>query len=135
MKFQFQIDGRRAGPLRDAWVDAAHDAVSNGYASWRGHELALDETQGAAIARLPCPTADASVPPGTREERGGQFMAGLAELTAHTGISVHGCGCCGSPFLVDQLGDGQMPGAYEHKIDKEGLAENIGWKAHKPAEE
>ena len=28
------------------------------------------------------------------------FLVGLAELTRKTGISVDGCGCCGSPFLV-----------------------------------
>lgn len=29
------------------------------------------------------------------------FMLGLEELTRRTGIAVGGCGCCGSPYLVD----------------------------------
>lgn len=27
------------------------------------------------------------------------FLKGLEKLTIETGIKIHGCGCCGSPFL------------------------------------
>lgn len=35
-----------------------------------------------------------------------KFLEGLSELSNKTGITVHGCGCCGSPFL-DELEKGQ----------------------------
>ena len=28
-----------------------------------------------------------------------KFILGLEKLTRETGIAIHGCGCCGSPFL------------------------------------
>lgn len=54
MKFQFQIDGRRIGPIRDRWVDAAQDAVNAGYASWgkRHKTVYLDDSQGATIEKV-----------------------------------------------------------------------------------
>ncbi len=30
-----------------------------------------------------------------------EFLHGLKELTLKTGISIEGCGCCGSPYLVE----------------------------------
>lgn len=33
-RWQFQIDGRPAGPIRNCWMDAAQDAVNDGYAEW-----------------------------------------------------------------------------------------------------
>lgn len=36
-------------------------------------------------------------------EREQQFLDGLTELTKRTGVVIAGCGCCGSPFLVDDL--------------------------------
>jgi hypothetical protein len=30
-----------------------------------------------------------------------EFIKGLDELAAKTGIAIGGCGCCGSPFLYD----------------------------------
>lgn len=38
MVFQFQVDGRAAGPIRARWEDAAQDAVNDGYAVWVGDE-------------------------------------------------------------------------------------------------
>ena len=29
------------------------------------------------------------------------FLIGLEKLTRETGIKVRGCGCCGSPFLLE----------------------------------
>lgn len=54
-QYQFRLDGRPAAPVRDYWHDAARDAVSAGYGSWRYHKQAvsLDDTQGAEIVRLP----------------------------------------------------------------------------------
>jgi len=53
MKYQFQIDGRGFdAPIRKRWEDAAQDAVSAGYATWRGSSIILDTNQGAEIARI-----------------------------------------------------------------------------------
>ncbi len=30
-----------------------------------------------------------------------EFLQGLRELTLKTGIAIAGCGCCGSPYLVE----------------------------------
>ena len=35
----------------------------------------------------------------SKEERQKQFLIELRELTIKHGISVGGCGCCGSPYL------------------------------------
>ena len=37
----------------------------------------------------------------TKEERIKKFVQGLFELAKETGIAVGGCGCCGSPYLID----------------------------------
>lgn len=31
-----------------------------------------------------------------------QFLLGLRELTLKWGVTIAGCGCCGSPFLCEQ---------------------------------
>ena len=38
----------------------------------------------------------------TDQER--EFLIGLRELTIRTGMTIGGCGCCGSPF-VDKMED------------------------------
>lgn len=50
----------------------------------------------------------------TREEREHAFLAGLASLTRETGIKIAGCGCCGSPELMEASGDelGDMDAGY-----------------------
>lgn len=30
-----------------------------------------------------------------------KFLLGLRELTVRTGVSIAGCGCCGSPYLIE----------------------------------
>lgn len=53
MKYQFYIDLRPAGPLRDDWIAAAQDAVNAGYAVWISEDqIKLDRTQGASIERI-----------------------------------------------------------------------------------
>ena len=53
-QYQFQVDGRPAGPLRKDWGDAAQDAVDADLATWAevGEKVRLDSTQGASIARV-----------------------------------------------------------------------------------
>jgi len=51
MKYQFSVDNRPAGPVRDLWELAAGDAVAMGYAAWTGNGgVSLDEQ--AAIRRI-----------------------------------------------------------------------------------
>lgn len=50
------------------------------------------------------------------------FIDGLNELTARTGIKVEGCGCCGSPWLMD----GASAGHYEVSND----AVSLRWVAN-----
>jgi len=38
-----------------------------------------------------------------------EFINGLNELTTRTGVKIEGCGCCGSPWLMD----GATAGHYE----------------------
>jgi len=52
MKYQFRIDGRQAAPVRDAWREAARDAVEAGYAMWSHGDIIIDDNQGAEIARI-----------------------------------------------------------------------------------
>lgn len=52
-KYQFQVDGRGGGPIRNLWENAAHDAVADGYAHWVSDtEIKINSDQGAAIARI-----------------------------------------------------------------------------------
>ena len=67
------------------------------------------------------------------------FLIGLEKLTRETGIKIDGCGCCGSPYLLEAditdarsgygMSDGQVEwfdpsydyywGRYSHTIVKE----------------
>ena len=40
----------------------------------------------------------------TTEDREHAFLSGLASLTRKTGIKIVGCGCCGSPEIVEASG-------------------------------
>lgn len=52
MRYQFQVDHRPAGPVRDRWEDAAGDAIIDGYARWLTPvSIAIDPQ--ASIARIP----------------------------------------------------------------------------------
>ena len=35
------------------------------------------------------------------KEKEEEFLIGLNKLTKETGIKIHGCGCCGSPYLCE----------------------------------
>jgi len=50
MYWQFQVDGRPAGPVRDSWQQAAQDAVNDGYATWYKGGIAHDSQ--AAIVKI-----------------------------------------------------------------------------------
>ena len=49
--WQFQIDGRPAGPKRESKLSAFADAVNDGYAVWTGSDAIKLDPQ-AAIARV-----------------------------------------------------------------------------------
>ena len=58
------------------------------------------------------------------------FLLGLRELTRKHGISIDGCGCCGSPYLVDDADVSDERSGY---VALNG--ENLGWVApSKPSE-
>lgn len=51
--YQFHIDNRPAGPIREEWNDAASDAVESGYGIWdEKSSVILDTNQGASIERF-----------------------------------------------------------------------------------
>lgn len=63
----------------------------------------------------------------TKEEREKEFLIGLAKLTRETGITIGGCGCCGSPSL-DEASDAELsdPDAgYGY-----GYAGEVSWISH-----
>ena len=39
--------------------------------------------------------------PGTDEKRVADFLGELSALARRYSVTIGGCGCCGSPFLVD----------------------------------
>jgi hypothetical protein len=45
-----------------------------------------------------------------------KFLADLAKVTRKHGIKIGGCGCCGSPFLMD-LGDAETDFVYKTDIE------------------
>ena len=47
--------------------------------------------------------------PQTREEKEAKFLVELAKLTNKYGVTIGGCGCCGSPWL----GETEKTGRYE----------------------
>lgn len=52
--YQFQIDGRPAGPIREDKRLAFADAVNDGYADWSRDRttVILDTSQGASIKTI-----------------------------------------------------------------------------------
>jgi hypothetical protein len=52
MRYQFQVDGRGAAPVRSDWSLAAQDAVAQGYATWTGSLQVSMDDQGH-IERIP----------------------------------------------------------------------------------
>jgi hypothetical protein len=56
-RYQFCVDGRPIGPVRDSWLAAARDAVTSGMGVWsvdRQHNqvVKLDDSLGAEIVRV-----------------------------------------------------------------------------------
>ena len=53
-RYQFQVDGRPAAPVRNNWKDAAHDAINSGMAVWVTYEdsIKLMDNLGATIERF-----------------------------------------------------------------------------------
>ena len=63
----------------------------------------------------------------TKKERKRQFLIGLTKLTRETGITIGGCGCCGSPS-IDEASDAELsdPDAgYGY-----GYAGEVAWISH-----
>lgn len=42
-----------------------------------------------------------------KEQRFEDFLKELTKLTNKFGVRVSGCGCCGSPFIVDEKAKGE----------------------------
>lgn len=63
----------------------------------------------------------------TTKERENEFLIGLAKLTRETGIKIAGCGCCGSPEIVDSSDDelGDKDAGYGY-----GFAGEVTWISH-----
>jgi hypothetical protein len=53
MGWQFQVDGRPAGIVRDSWQRAAQDLVNDGYGTWYRGGIATDGQ--AAVVRVEAP--------------------------------------------------------------------------------
>lgn len=52
-RWQFQVDKRPAGPVRETWHAAAVDAVQAGYAIWIDDKhIKIDTDQGGELCRL-----------------------------------------------------------------------------------
>lgn len=68
-----------------------------------------------------------------------EFLLGLRELTLKYGVSIAGCGCCGSPFLLDkELTEESAQGGYNATSGGEEVcfiqpSDNYGWKHHRDA--
>lgn len=44
------------------------------------------------------------------------FLEKLSELTLSYGIIIEGCGCCGSPYLIDITGDTEINGLQHDEL-------------------
>lgn len=51
-----------------------------------------------------------------------EFILGLTKLTQETGIAIGGCGCCGSPYLVEAKFTSSASG---YVCDRDG--ESVRW--------
>lgn len=51
------------------------------------------------------------------------FLVGLERLTRETGVAIGGCGCCGSPFLIDDADVSDERSGYSNN----GYAGEVTW--------
>ncbi len=58
------------------------------------------------------------------DEKELKFMEGLAKLTRETGVQIAGCGCCGSPFLMEAEEPGNPDAGYT--VDDAG--DHVRWR-------
>lgn len=57
-----------------------------------------------------------------------EFINGLNDLTRKTGVTIAGCGCCGSPYLYSTK-EGIEGYSYHYEIKRqEEDVENISWE-------
>lgn len=54
------------------------------------------------------------------------FLVGLEKLSRETGVTVCGCGCCGSPFL-SALKTPESVDVAGYSADDDGLVSEIRW--------
>ena len=60
-----------------------------------------------------------------RDEKIQEFMRELENLSRRTGMAVHGCGCCSSPFLIEVSVDSEF--GYVYTFAGAGEASDICW--------
>jgi len=61
-------------------------------------------------------------------EKEREFLIGLEQLTRKTGIAIGGCGCCGSPFLLEaEITSDKSGYGRRTKSDATSDADYIGW--------
>lgn len=70
--------------------------------------------------------------------REAEFLRRLAQLSAETGVTIHGCGCCDSPYLrEDRVKPGVVQGYEASPPDQysDGGSGNLHWvdEAERPA--
>lgn len=66
----------------------------------------------------------------TKEDRKHAFLVCLEILTRKTGVKIVGCGCCGSPEIVEASGDelGDLDAGYGY-----GYSGEVVWVSHADA--
>jgi hypothetical protein len=52
-----------------------------------------------------------------------KFLEELSELTRKYGITIGGCGCCGSPWLME-MEDGETDSEYRYRAD---CKQDLSW--------
>jgi hypothetical protein len=55
-----------------------------------------------------------------------EFLDGLTELSLKTGVTIGGCGCCGSPYTTNE----SIKGKYSYNIIDDDV-EDVCWDEYK----